>query len=170
MSKVEWSERCEDCSERGKFIYPWGTAGASVAIVGDQPAFDHKSTGSECAFAMDVDAAMKSKRVLIAVFSELDQQIDDFYWTNAHKCAMRLSSDQERSCEYMLAREISNYAYIIALGNTAANAVSTIQTDADVVQVWHPAYVLRRPDEFDEYVEQWREVIESGHRTLDQFK
>lgn len=159
--------RCEDCDPDNTYIYPWGNPDAGIAIVGQQPALDHAKI-SECAFSMDIDgSAGRSKMVLIAIFAELGRSFDEFYWTNAYKCASRLSFDEEWACETLLRHELEDFQQAVALGNDAASALAASKIDH--VQIWHPAYVLRDLSRFDDYLEQWENALQQEHRTLDRF-
>ena len=160
--------RCEECKPGNTYIHPWGNPGAGIAIVGEQPAMDHASL-SECAFAMDSEGNHgRSKLILSAVFSTLGLQFEDYYWTNAYKCASRLSFDEEWSCSDLLEEELEDFQLAIALGNEAGKVLSGTHIEHE--QIWHPAFVLRDPEHFDEYVEQWRSALQREHRTLSDFE
>lgn len=165
MSKIEVPDRCDGCYESGSFVYPWGNVDAPIAIVDDKPATNHDG-----ACAMSMDGQTRSKQVIESVFAVLGRDPNEYYWTNAYKCGPRVSYEQERTCLVLFEQEMSDFNTVIALGSNAVNAISGCDLDAEIEKLWHPAYVLRRSGEFDAYVEQWRDVIESGNHTLNKYR
>lgn len=155
--------RCDDCSEEW-FIAPYGTTASPFAIVGYQPIEGHPDE-SDAVFGLDLDRRVRSGKVLERVGDELDVSLDDWYWTNAYKCP----DQSPDACLDLLADELSKFSTVIVLGNDARNALHEANIEYDH-SLWHPAYVMRQENRFDEYVEMWREATDTdGQNTLSQF-
>lgn len=150
--------KCRSCPE-DRYIGPYGDDGSTVAVVGEQPIENHPSD-SDVAFALDLDRTQRSSEILEMVFGELDYEWEDLYWTNALKCPVVANRDD---CLDLLEVELLKFSKVVVLGSNAREIVP--DGPYEKVHIWHPAYVLRDPERFEEYVGQWEEALGS---TLDQ--
>lgn len=152
------TKRCEHCPEDARYIASWGDKSSDTAVVGTQPGAQHPDE-SECVFGLDLDWTAWSGEMLEEVFDELDDDLSDYYWTNAVKC---VGGDDK--CAENLKNELSSFSKVILLGNDTVEIAPDFEGTA-VYKLWHPAYVSRNPEKLSHYVRKWRDVLDRDSPT-----
>jgi len=155
--------KCNECTNAGRYIGPYGDTKSDVAVVGYRPSAMHPK-GSDAVFALDIDERARSSAVLDKVFNNLSLDFGDLYWTNTVKCVFDEEVGAQRAelvCMPRLHDEVHDKE-VIALGHNAADVVRL--TGLDFEQLWHPAYVYRRQEKLATYVTMWETALNLGRK------
>ena len=167
--------RCDICPlYAAPFVPPSGSTGASIVIVGEAPGASEVMEGKPF--------VGQSGQLLDAVIAQAGYDPADSYRTNAVMCRPennRTPTQTELSCcNARLVHELEQtQAPVLLLGKTACDALSVefgkkgawLKWNGRWVKpAWHPAYVLREPDEATLFIKEVTSAL-SGPSNIREF-
>lgn len=170
---------CENCTlnQEDNIYVPTENPGSKLAIVGEAPGFREAKSGKPF--------TGPSGKLLDAVLDNYGIYRRESTITNVCLCRppdnRTPSKAEQNACAPRLRAELANAEKIIALGNTAASAVtgenvkitkfrvgppkrSTVFPNADIIATFHPAACLRAADNFPSMLNDIGKV--NGHITV----
>ena len=148
--------RCNISPNRG---LGYGDIESEAMIIAQCPGWQPLSKSEDIIpFGLD-KGGENSGRYLVKLIKDLN--IEDFYITNIIKCPTPnnrvLSIEEIDNCIIKLKIElkIQNPKLVLLLGKVAEKEFKRLDFSGKVFSIWHPAYILRNPNRYEE----WKERI-----------
>lgn len=163
---------CDQCPLRSnKVVPPEGSLEAELIVVGDVPGVSEAIQGRPF--------VGKTLQLLNAALQQagIEDPSNQVFYTNAIACRPPYTQDQElmlakatRCCAPRLIQELNGVkaTKVLAMGNTTHDAFGVPSNQKGalydiwnkvVMPAWHPSYVLRDPDNADDFLEEVQQLV-----------
>ena len=157
---------CKKCSLSAskKPLAGWGD-GNKLFVVGLAPS-DFRSGNYENAMKPISDS--DTANILMNCFKDCRLKEKDFYLTNLTKCSF-LENKLDKSIfdicynEWLIKEIISVTPYkVVCLGKEVYDFLSQkdyLEDIFDIKEVWHHSYIARNRNKYDEWIRQWKMIL-----------
>jgi DNA polymerase len=151
-------KRCKLCNGRTQIVFGVGNPRAELVFVGEGPGADEDAQG--------IPFVGKAGQLLTKMIEAMQFKRDDVYICNVVKCRppnnRNPEPDEIEACEPFLKAQLKSIQpkVIVALGKFAAQTLLRVETPitrlrgqwrtyegVPLMPTFHPAYLLRQPDE-----------------------